>query len=210
MYIFTKTKIFEWLEEKKVKGRLYTNAHFQEVDRALLKAYKGQNPYCISIRYLKDQNAPDCYTYGETPLTTMASIVTAFDIRENDRVIEMGSGRGRAALYLAEYVGCRVRAYELIPVFIEKMACVKAPNLEMLAEDMFLADFSWATTIFLYGTLLSDEEIEYLAKRFPKNCKIITVSYSLSEYSESYTTRKTIWGLFPWGKTEIYLNERTC
>lgn len=207
-FTYFKTKFFEWQEERRVRYHLYSHAGFKKADQTLLKAYRGQNPYRISIQYLKGQNASDIYTYGETPLSTMAQIAHYFGIGPEDRVIEMGAGRGRAALFLAEYIGCQVRGYELIPTFVEKFP--PSPRIEMLAEDMFQAEFSWATVIFLYGTMLETAEIEALVEKFPKGAKILTVSYSLSEYSPKYQTKKTFLGLFPWGETEIYWNERTC
>ena len=99
-------------------------------------------------------------------------------------------------------------AFEIIPTFVEK--AISSPNLKILAQDMFCADFSKASVIYLYGTMLKEGQILSLAEKFPLNVKIITVSYPLSAYSEKYCIKKTFSGRFPWGKTEIYWNERTC
>lgn len=200
MYLYFKVKIFEWLEQRKVRERFYRNERFKELDLALLSAYRSKNPYRISKEFLK------AHCYGETPLTTMATIVQECELTPSDTVIEMGAGRGRTALFLAEYVGCQVIAYEQIPTFVKKFP--NSPNLKILFQDMFSADFSKATAIYLYGTMLKDNEILKLCKAFPKKVKIITVSYPLSDYSPNYITRKTFVGTFPWGKTEVYWNER--
>ncbi len=200
MFLYLKVKIYEWLEQRKVEKLFYHNQRFKERDRALLAAYRTKNPYRISKEFLK------VHSYGETPLTTMARIVDECGLSSDDLIIEMGAGRGRASLFLAEYVGCRVIAYEQIPTFVEKI--LPSPNLKILAQDMFSADFSKAAAIYLYGTMLTDEEIQKLCAIFPKGVKIITVSYPLSDYSEHYMIKKTFTGKFPWGKTEVYWNER--
>ncbi|NGX36991.1 MAG: hypothetical protein K1000chlam2_00137 [Chlamydiae bacterium] len=204
--IYLKVQIFEWLEQRAVKKHFYGNKQFKKLDQALLAAYQGKNPYHISKSYLQKQGASNIYAYGETPLTTVGKIVEECGIGPEDTVIEMGAGRGRASLFLAVYVGCTVIAYERIPTFVERM--VDVDGLEMLAENMFSADFSEATVIFLYGTMLSDEEILQLCEKFPKRAKILTVSYPLSDYSEEYRIEKTLSGRFPWGETEVYWNER--
>ncbi|NGX59736.1 MAG: hypothetical protein KR126chlam3_00893 [Chlamydiae bacterium] len=205
-YYFFKTKLFEWLEQRKVEKSFYGNDRFRKQDQALLAAYRNENPYQISKQYMIRKGAENPYVYGETPLTTMAKIARECNLGPEDTVIEMGAGRGRAALFLAEYVGCHVIAYEWIPTFVKKMVSCK--KLKMFAQDMFSADYSEATAIYLYGTMLEDPAIVQLIEKFPQNAKILTVSYPLNAYSAAYGIRKTLSGRFPWGKTEIYWNER--
>lgn len=206
MILYFRVKFFEWREQRRVERLYYSNECFRNSDQALLSAYAGISPYQISKEFLIKLQAPEIFAYGETPLTTTSKIVSECAITSADVVIEMGAGRGRASLFLAEYVGCRVIAYEQIPAFIQKIP--PSSNLKTLTQDMFSADFSEATVIYLYGTLLTDSEIQKLTLAFPKNVKIITVSYPLSDYSQKYVTRKSFRGKFPWGKTEIYWNER--
>lgn len=206
-FLYFKVKIFEWLEQRKVASKFYNHERFKQCDQALLGAYKRENPYKISKHFLIQAKARDIYAYGETPLTTMDTIVCECGINSLDVVIEMGAGRGRTALFLAEYVGCQVIAYEQIPTFVKKLE--DSPNLKMIAQDMFSADFSKATAIYLYGTMLTDDEISQLAEAFPKNVKVITVSYPISDYDKRFVIKKSFPGKFPWGKTEVYLNERT-
>jgi len=200
MYLYFKVKVYEWLEQRKVQKFFYHHKPFKEVDLALLAAYKGKNPYRISREHLK------VHSYGETPITTMAHIAQQCEITQKDHVIEMGAGRGRTSLFLAEYIGCQVIAYEQIPDFVKKMP--SSQRLKTQHQDMFSADFSEATAIYLYGTMLNDAEIITLCDRFPEGTKIITVSYSLSDYSRHYVTKKNLTGKFPWGETEVYWNER--
>lgn len=203
---FLRTKFFEWKEQIWVSKNLYQNPTFKEKDIAFHKAYRHLNPYKISKKFLAERGETDVHVYGETPLTTMVKIVHECGITDTDKVVELGAGRGRAALFLSEYVGCSVIAYEQIPLFVAEMQRLNSPQLEMVLGDMHKADFTDTTFIYLYGTMLADQEIEQLAHRFPKQAKIITVSYPLSDYSKNYETLKSFKGRFAWGETEIYLN----
>ncbi len=206
VYTYFKTCLFELREQRRVERLFYQREGFRKKDRALIQAYRGESPYQISKRYLIEQGESDPYQYGETPLTTIAAIADAFEISSSDLVIEMGAGRGRVALFLAEYIGCRVMAFEKIPRFVEKM--VSSEKVEVAHMDMFEAPFGEATVVFLYGTMLPDEFIRNMAEKIPSGVRVITVSYSLSYYDQNYQTTGVITGIFPWGKTEVYLNER--
>lgn len=199
--VYLRTKFFEWKEQAAVKRLFYPDPSYREKDLSLLSRYRHQSPYQINRVY-----GSKAHDYGETPITTMAEIAIQCQIQAGDRVVEMGAGRGRAALFLAEHIGCFVTAYEKIPHFVQKM--VASDRLTMICQDMLAADFSKADIIYLYGTMLDDEVICCLAKVFPPLVKIITVSYPLSDYSTHYKTIKSFSGRFPWGTTEVYWNER--
>ena len=195
-----KVWLYNFLEERKVKKRFYPLL----ADRALKKAYQLKNPYQICRKYLQTQGAANIHAYGETPLTTMDRIVQAFGITEKDTVVELGAGRGRTSLFLAEYVGCKVIAVEQVPAFCEILREIDSPNLKVVEGDFFTADLTGATVIFLYGSMLSEVEIARLKESFKKietSVKIITVSYPIDEAFFA------IEGAFPWGKTEIYMSE---
>ncbi len=205
MYIYYKTLLFEWAEQHKVRKKLYKHSHFKRLDEALCSACSSKAAYRISKESLVSRGAENIYAYGETPLSTMARIAGECGITESDHVIELGAGRGRATLFLAEVIGCKVTAYEQIPEFSKVLTEVAHPKIEVIEEDFFFCQQFDASVIYLYGTMLKNEEIELLASRFPRGVKIITVSYPLSDYSDKYETIKSFPGRFPWGKTEIYL-----
>lgn len=206
MYTYLKTLLFELFEQRRVKALFYSNQAYRVKDEALRRAYRGLSPFHICRDYLISKGETNPYQYGETPLTTLCHISKAFAIHSDETVIELGAGRGRAALFLAEWVGCRVIALECIPLFVRLM--VPSVRIEVIQGEMRHAPFKKATTVFLYGTMLSEEEILELADLIPSGVQVITVSYPLSDYDQRYQTKKSTTGAFPWGKTEVYLNER--
>lgn len=210
--LYFRTKKYFWIEEKKVRKFFATCKIFQQVDSAFQRKYLFKNPYQISKKFLRNARAAEIHAYGETPLTTMWNIAKKCNISSSDVVIEMGAGRGRAALFLATFIQCKVIAYEQIPDFAtvarEIANTYRCTCFVMHSADMFQANFQEATAIYLYGTMLSDEEIRRLIEKFPTNIKIITVSYPLNDYSKNFKTIKTFSGSFPWGETNIFWNEK--
>ncbi len=207
-------KLWLWAEDWKVKKQFYSQASFALTDRAFKKAYRGLNPYRICRQFLESKGVADPHAYGETPLTTLEHIVKSFGIHAGHRILELGSGRGRGSLFLNTYLGCQVTAVEWVPSFNvigNKLSRTLGLNgITFTQQDMMDMSMDHFDYIYLFGTCLSDASIDSLIKKFIQlsQTKIITVSFSLEEYSNQFTVEKTIQGRFPWGKTEIYLNRR--
>lgn len=207
-------KLWLLIDEWKIRRRFYSHSSFAMADKAFKKAYRGLNPYRICRQFLESQGVADPHAYGETPLTTLGQIVKSFGIHKGHKILELGSGRGRGALFLKTYVGCRVTAVEWVPSFnIIGKRIVETLGLKGITftqKDMMDMSFDNFDYIYLFGTCLSDASIDSLIKKFIQlsQTKIITVSFSLNEYSDQFAVEKAIQGKFPWGKTEIYLNRR--
>ncbi len=76
-------------------------------------------------------------------------------------------------------------------------------------EDLFQADLTGATVVYLYGTCFSAESIDLLMERFrdlPEGTKLITVSYALEYRPEApFRVLKQFSVPFTWGTTDVYL-----
>jgi hypothetical protein len=214
LYALTKTGNVA-TQEKKVRKSFYSNQRFRSIDKALRKAYFWKNPYRISKEFLIKKGEGNIHVYGETPLTTMELIARESTLTPSDFVFELGGGRGRGAFFLNALWGCRVKVFEWIDTFAEigeKLADqYQCKDVFFSHLDYFHADLSEATWIYLYGTCLRDGEIEKLIHSFlklPAATRIITVSYSLQEYSDDFIVLKQFTGSYPWGEADIYLNGR--
>jgi cyclopropane fatty-acyl-phospholipid synthase-like methyltransferase len=203
--------LWQLKEQQRVKKRFYGNAKLCQTDRALAKAYLGRNPFHISKRFLQQKGAASVYAYGETPLTTLAQIAEECGITAQDHVMELGCGRGRGAFFLSNHTGCKVLGIDWIPEFVntanEISKQLQLSKVRFACTDMFSADFTKATAIYLYGTCLEDAEIELLQTQFQRlrrGTKIITVSYPLEG---NFGLRKEFTAAYPWGETEVFLNE---
>ena len=214
-FSYLKYFIKDYKIQREVKKRYYKSQSFREVDKGLLEFYLFQNPYQISRRYLKRARAKDIHVYGETPLMTFEKVAKEANICKDDVVLELGSGRGRGALFLNDFFKCQVIGVERIPHFVKIARHIthkhQVKGVEFLCHNFTQADvLANATCIYLYGTCLEDLEITELIetlKKCSKGTRIVTVSYPLTDYDKDnrFLLEKSFSVSFPWGETEAYL-----
>lgn len=205
-------RIFEWL---RVAFCYYPrDLRFLWVDLLLAVAYFLRSPHRISKNFLKNLGAENIYGFGETPLTTFHLIAKECRILSHDVVYELGCGSARTCFWLKIFVNCKVIGVDYLPTFIHKAKWINkcsSLNIDFIQEDMLQIDVRKATVIYLYGTCLEDAIIEKLILNFNNLCggtKIITVSYPLTDYSSSFVVTKNFTARFPWGRADIFLNEK--
>jgi len=160
---------------------------------------------------LEKKGDKEIYAFGETPLTTLDQICRKCGVTKDDVVFELGCGRGITCFWLNIWLGCEVVGVEYIPEFVEiAQSIVQSCHLKRIRfrlEDMFETDLTGATVVYLYGTCLEEIEIQKMADKFselPPGTKIITTSYSLSEYYPSLQVTQQFQGRFAWGLADIY------
>ncbi|MCY3974176.1 MAG: methyltransferase domain-containing protein [Simkaniaceae bacterium] len=207
---------FDMKESMLIGRTYYLDTRFARMDRALLRRYIFLSPYRISKRYLKKHKANDLYTYGETPLRTMEAIAKKVGIRPTDRVLDLGSGRGRAALFLTHFYNCTVIGIERIPQFVKLASHVaekfRLERSSFIHADFLKADWPRVNVIYLYGLCCDKKEIRGIIRQLKtsqKKVRIITIGYPLEEYDkeESFTTTDTFPASFNWGEGEAFLQE---
>ena len=103
-------------------------------------------------------------------------------------------------------VGCLIPLFAKIAYFYKKL--FNRRNLTFVNQNMFDMDFSKFTIIYLFGTCLTNDQINLLVRKFPKKAKIITVSYPLADYDKTFAIEKSFNVVFDWGATKAYLNVR--
>jgi len=196
--------------------KYYRDLKFAKLDLSLLWSYFWKSPYRMNRELHLEP-------YGETPLFTMEKIAKIAKITAADTVFEMGCGRGRCAFWLTHFTGCKTVAIEYNPFFVARAHQLKLhfqkegeKSMERLVfrlMDMKQADLQEATVIYLYGTLLSEEDIQILAKKMSQlksGVRIVTISYALDEYlkkseRQKIQVTKEFEVEFCWGKTSAYL-----
>ena len=210
LVVFVKNTI----EFFKVAFRYYGSFSFLKSDLALRLMYFFNNPYKISKRFLMNRGVKDVYAYGETPLTSLEVIAKECGLSSHDCVFELGCGRGRTCFWLQSFIGCSVVGIEYIPEFVDRANMVKdylgINDVEFRLGDMTKANLNGATVCYLYGSCLDDKTIRQMADNFarlPAGTKIITVSYPLSDYSESeaFSVMKRFTVPFTWGDADVFL-----
>ncbi|MDR1435410.1 MAG: methyltransferase domain-containing protein [Puniceicoccales bacterium] len=208
--------------------RFYFKNHaFARTDFAILSKYWLDSPFAISKRYLQLKLEPDVHQYGETPLLTIEKIAQKANITERDHVFELGCGTGRCAFWLAYFRACSVTAIEQIPDFVDFSNQLVEKNsflegkLHFIRGDFLSTDLSQATVIYLYGTKMTNSQIESLIFNLNKiqlGTTIITVSYSLNEIiaeSKNHALLKEYFAVtakfaveFLWGKATVFIQKK--
>ena len=212
--LYFSIKYYLFVEQLKVIRAFYKNASFALMDSMFLFLNLFSNPYRVCRKYHAKKGEKK-NVYGETPLTTLKKIVHLCGIHPSDSIIELGSGRGRTCFFLSNIVGSKVKGIENVASFtkkanfIQKLTGIK--NLSFSCEDFFEADFSGQSVVYLYAPQLEDEKLTTLATKLetlPKGAKVITISYSMHEYSHSFEAVKRFSVSFPWGRTHCYLTRK--
>ncbi len=209
-----KVKFRNFAEFMRVIFHYYPNTQFLKIDISLLLSYLFSNPFGVSKQFLMHKGEENVYTYGETPLTTLAVIAKHCQLTPHDVVFELGCGRGRTCFWLHQFIGCQVVGVEYVPTFIHKAQHIKerfqVQGVSFRLDDLFQTDLQGATVIYLYGTCFSDDEIRRLIQRFsqlPVGTKIITVSYALRDIQPEapFSILKQFAVPFTWGTADVYL-----
>jgi SAM-dependent methyltransferase len=195
-YLHFAVRGYEWLQQKRVRQLFYQDPQYKALDQALLK---GPNPYRLK----------EAFPYGETPLCSLKQIVDRCGLKEEDKVVDLGCGRGRGVFFLSYRYRCEVTGIDMIRPFIERARHLakeyQAFRVSFACGDMRKFNFSKATFVFFYGTTFSDEfvhELKQAMKALPQGSKIVTVSYPL----EGLQLVDQFIVSFPWGSAEIYLH----
>ena len=212
--VYFKTKIFEIKYFLKTVKKFYYKPVFALFDLFFSLTYFFINPYRISRKFLEKKLKENCYVYGETPYVTMDKIAKQTDLKESDLFLELGSGRGKSSFFIAFFYKCKIEAVEWILTF-KKIAnffktVLKVKNLKFIHNDMFNMNFEKYDVIYLYGSTLEENEILKLIDKFKKmkkTSKIITISYSLSDYDKYFFTKKSFNVYFAYGRTTAYINQ---
>ena len=212
LWLFFWVKIQKMLEELRVRRLFHSKARFRLVDRALARSYYFSNPYRQCRLFWEKRGVKEASLYGETPLVIWQKIVEECGLNADDTVVDLGSGRGRGVFFLTEWVGCHAHGVERVDAFVEKARAVaerfNCKRASFSCEEMHQTDLSRSTAVYLYGTCMEDAAIEELITSFQQlksGTKIITVSFPLTDYSDSFMLQKRFNCRYPWGEAEVYL-----
>ncbi len=216
-FLFFWVKICALGEYCVVVWRYYGNRSFRRADWRLIRTWFLRNPYTVARPYLQSIGSEDVYAYGETSLLALASLVKRCGITADDKVYELGCGRGRSCFWLHCVVGCRVVGIDFVPTFIRVAEYVRAASglegIEFRADDITQVDYSSATVVYLYGTGFDRGTLTHLAEAFerlPKGAKVITVSYSMNDYCprQLYEIEEIFPLRFTWGEAQVFLQRK--
>lgn len=154
------------------------------------------------------------YVYGETPIESLHRIAALCSLSSDDCWLELGSGRGKGAFWIANFIGCKTIGVEKIPLFFRISNAIRVAlrmkRLSFICADLADSDFAKATCVYLYSTCMDNGVIASLTEKMqalPMGAKVVTVSAPLPE-SNAFRHAGAFPISFPWGETDGYLHER--
>jgi SAM-dependent methyltransferase len=202
-------KIYFIRENIRTIRRYYSNFYFALADLTLSLLYTFCNPYRHCRKFLEKIGEKQIYAYGETPFSTLETIAREVNATSQDYWLELGSGRGKAALWIASFIGCRTTGIEWVPRFVKRAnftaRLFRLSNLSYECKNILDAPFKDATIIYLYGTTWDDELIGKIQEKIltlQKRIKLVIISSPL----KNTKVIKTFKVSFPWGNTSAYLH----
>jgi hypothetical protein len=212
-WITPKVFLFSFREERKVRKHFYQHVAFAKVDRLFKKLYLFQNPYAICKRFLKSQNAPCIDAYGETPLTVFHQMFLEADLTPQDCFVDLGCGRGRGVLFASSVWSVFSIGVDQIPFFCkqaQKLTCHE-PKAQFVCQKISSFPMESGTFFYFYGLCLEEDDLIRSCQALQKmrsKAKLVTVSFPITEYSSDFTLIHSWEAVFPWGRTEMFLQQR--
>lgn len=209
--------VFKLYERIFIFSYYLRSPRFFLTDMLCVAQYFINNPFRLCENYNRLYPKTDTQCYGETPLTTLHTIIKLLDIGSDDIVYELGCGRGRASFWLHHFIGCRVIGIDINPFFINRAKRVKRffslGNLTFKQSFMHKTDLSDASLVYLYGTSLHDQYITKLTdrlKNIPSGGRLVTVSYSILDYGAhpEFILERKFNAQFHWGVGTVYIHRR--
>jgi len=184
----------------------YRNYPFMiKVDFRLWWSYLLINPYRASRKYLQNKGEKNPYQYGETPLCVIDALVTsAGGLQKYQLFADLGAGRGRITAFIQEKYRCKAFAFEQMAMFVKKGKKL-FPKVDFIEGNFLEKDLSKMDLIYLYGTMMSKRDILAFVAKVPKNARVITVSYPLTDYDSRFKVLSQQKITFPWGETKGYI-----
>lgn len=181
---------------------------------AMRLAYLFQNPFRLSRREGRSTELPaDDLIYGETPILTAWSILRELAAGPEDRVVDLGSGRGQTVFVAALAFGCRGLGLEVLPSFIERSRAIarslSLDSVEFRQADVRSEDLPEASIYFLAPTTLTESSWSALKRmmlRAPEGARAVSITSPLPELGwETLDVRKRP---YSWGLSTTYLQRR--
>lgn len=112
--------------------------------------------------------------YEPTPYDVLDLLAESGFITADDQLVDMGSGKGRVALYLSREIGCRAKGIEydekLVDIAKENLANLSGhPDVEFLNESAENYKVSGDDTVFFFFNPFSEKILETVLANIEKS-----------------------------------------
>jgi SAM-dependent methyltransferase len=187
---------------------------FFAADLLTLSLYFFQSPFRMVRLFDESHGKHPIGPYGETDFRTLSYLFDTFNIPTTASVADLGSGRGRTALFLRLVRGHKhVLGVEYHKTMAQRSARVKRwlhiDGLAYVQGDWATVPLDGIDVIYIYGLILEKKASMKMARHLAflsPGTKIITISSWLGEeIPDSFQLIQKIPVRFDWGETEAFL-----
>ncbi len=147
-------------------------------------------------------------TYGEILLPTIDKILRSLQLKSDDLLIDLGSGRGRVVL-LAAARGIPAQGIEILPSLVQTARYAAAHHLPLASfveMDILEADLSKGTVFWLSGTCLQPQTREKIAEKIAAlatGTRLVSVSLPLNH--PRLVVDVVYHGWTSWGRSPFFI-----
>ena len=149
------------------------------------------------------------FRFGETPWFTGHAILVQAEVGPHDRLVDLGSGRGKLVFMASLACHCEAVGVELLPSYVRISRYIAARtgcrNVTFIHKDLLEVDLSQATVVFVCATAFSEETREsllLLIERLNAGTRWICVSWAPPSPRLELLWQKEY--LFSWGREMVY------
>ena len=200
-----------WKERRELGRELW----YRRLVLARSSAYLGVNPFRMVRRQGRSlELCPEDLIYGETPIHTAFLLLQKIGCSAEDRICDLGCGRGTYNFVGALAFGCRGYGSDVIEGFIRRnRALAKSLSLEEQLEfevgDVREGQLVLGTIYCLAPTTYNEQSWEEICRRMSQaeqGSRAICLSRELPELA--WETNEVVEMPFSWGVNRVFLMTR--
>lgn len=210
-YWFCRSRTFYFLSYLYEFFADYPCLRWRRVNQAMMELWRKDNAQqyvCSTFNNKGEFIEP----YGETPLKTLRRLALSLPIGLGDRVLELGCGRGKVAIWLWAQLGCEVLALDRVEIFVQRgqeiVQNLAISGLSFARLDIQQLPIDEVDWVYLYGIGLSDCLFEELSERFAcctSRARVISIGVDLRDFDPAWKVEQELWCTFAWGWTKAYI-----
>jgi len=194
-------------------SRLYRNHRLWHIDCPLWLTYGWGKAHRIARREQpKDLRSRVDFTFGETPWPAMRRILELVEPTPETRMLELGSGTGRFALFASKIFGLQAEGVDMVPTFIDRsnnIAQKQGLCCHFELNDLFNVPWHDASFVYVVATTFSGQSVRDLSAKSAElqpGARIVVVSHRLDGAWLEWETCEVL--NFSWGPSGVFFHRK--
>lgn len=149
------------------------------------------------------------FKYGDTPWFTSYDILKDAGVGPDDKLFDLGSGRGKVVFMGTLAFGCKSTGVELLPVYIRIgrriVRALGTDSISFLQKDFLNVDISSASIVYACAAAMAPETVNdllLLVNQLSPGTRWISVGWQAEHEQLEFLEEKEYF--FSWGWSTVY------